>query len=67
MRDLQQIADVSVSVNSIEPLRGILEVITTASTMRFELTEEIAHSICTNLERFLTQPRRRKPGDSGCG
>jgi hypothetical protein len=56
-----------VSVNSVEPLRGILEVITTASTMRFELTEEIAHSICTNLERFLTQPQGRKPGGSRYG
>ena len=67
MRDLQQIADVSVSVNSIEPLCDILEIITTSSTIRFELTEEIAHSICTNLERFLTQPQGRKPGGSRYG
>jgi hypothetical protein len=35
--------------------------------MTFELTEDIAHSICTSLEHFLTQKQGRKPGNSRYG
>ena len=55
MRDVHKIIDVSVSTISTSPLRGIVEIDTADSTIKFELTEDIAHSICTDLERFLTQ------------
>jgi hypothetical protein len=32
--------------------------------MKFELSEETAHSICANLEHFLTRQHGRMPGNS---
>ena len=55
MRDVHKIIDVSVTTTSTRPLCAIVEVETVGSTMKFELTEEIALRICTDLERFLTQ------------
>ena len=61
MRDTNKIIDVSVTTTTTRPLCGIVEIETTGSTMKFELTEEIALSICTDLERFLTQEPHRTP------
>ena len=61
MRDTNKIIDVSVTTTTTRPLCGIVEIETTGSTMKFELTEEIALSICTDLERFLTQEPHRMP------
>jgi len=61
MRDVHKIIDVSVTTTSTGPLCAIVEVEAVGSTMKFELTEEIALRMCTDLERFLTQklyPRR---------
>jgi hypothetical protein len=55
MLDAEKITDVFVSTISTTPLRGIVEVKTARSTFKFEMDEDIAHSICTGLERFLTQ------------
>ena len=55
MRDIFRIVEVSLSTTSTEPLCGIVEIDTGGSTIQFELTEEIALSICTDLEHFLTQ------------
>lgn len=38
---------------------GILEIETSNTTVRFELSEEIAHNLCTDLEHFLTQRESR--------
>jgi hypothetical protein len=46
------------------PLRGIVEIETAESVIKFELSEGIAHSICVVLERFLTQERQPKAGRS---
>jgi hypothetical protein len=46
---------VSISTRSTAPLRGIIEIDTMDVTIRFELNEEMAHQICADLERFLTQ------------
>lgn len=61
MRDVHKIIDVSVTTTSTRPLCAIVEVEAVGSTMKFELTEEIALRICTDLERFLTQePHQRQ-------
>jgi hypothetical protein len=47
------------------PLRGIVEIITPDLTIKFELTEVMAHSMCVVLERFLTQAGQPKPSKVG--
>lgn len=63
MRDLYKMTDISISTISADPLCGIVEIDTANSTIQFELTEEMAHRICTRLEHFLTQeqpPQKRR-------
>ena len=52
MHDIRNLTRLSVSTNSIDPLRGVVEI---DFSMKFGLNEELAHRICTELERFLTQ------------
>jgi hypothetical protein len=59
-----KITDVSVSTISTTPLRGTIVIDTPDSTFKFELNEDIAHSICSRLEHFLTQEQRRKLNQS---
>jgi hypothetical protein len=60
MDDAHKITDVSVSTISTTPLRGTITIDTPDATIKFELNEDIAHSICTQLEHFLTQEQQRK-------
>ena len=62
MRGLRKITGFSISTVSTEPLRGIIEIDTADSAVKFELSEDTALNICTDLERFLTQG---SPGDHG--
>jgi hypothetical protein len=55
MSDPHKMTEVSISTKSIEPLTGIVRVNTADAEMKFEITEDIAHKICTDLERFLTR------------
>ena len=55
MRDMHRITEVTISTRSTAPLSGTIQIDTSASTMQFELNEEIAHDLCTHLDRFLTQ------------
>ena len=55
MSDVHKITDVTVTTKSTEPLIGILQVGAGNTVMKFEINEELAHMICTNLERFLTR------------
>jgi hypothetical protein len=50
-----RITKVTVSTVSTRPLSGIVQIDTAASTLQFELNEEIAHDLCMQLDRFLTQ------------
>lgn len=50
-----RIAKATVSTLSTRPLSGIVQIDTAASTMQFELNEETALDLCTQLDRFLTQ------------
>ncbi|CAN7274642.1 hypothetical protein LJR220_001279 [Bradyrhizobium sp. LjRoot220] len=60
MTEVHKIARLSVVASSIDPLCGIVEIDTPNTTVRFELNEDMAHSFCTDLERFLTQAPRRE-------
>ena len=53
--DVHQITDVTISTTSTEPLTGILEVDAGDRIIKFEITERLAHLICTDLEHFLTR------------
>jgi hypothetical protein len=55
MRDVHRIVDVSVTTTSTRPLCAIVEIEAVGSSMKFELTEEMALHMCSDLERFLTQ------------
>lgn len=56
---MHKITEIHVLSKSAEPLIGIVQVNTAESEMKFELTEELAHKICSDLERFLTQGHLR--------
>ena len=53
--DVHKITGVTISTTSTEPLTGILEVDAGDRIVKFEITEQLAHLICTDLERFLTR------------
>ena len=55
MRGLRKITNFSISTVSTEPLRGIVEIDTFDSAVKFELSEDTALIICADLEHFLTQ------------
>ena len=61
MTDVHRITRLSISTQSANPLRGVVEIETSDTTMRFELNEDLAHSLCMDLERFLTQVPPRVP------
>ncbi|MEH2569374.1 hypothetical protein [Bradyrhizobium sp. AZCC 2289] len=60
MRGLRKITNFSILTVSTEPLRGIVEIDTFDSVVKFELSEDTALNICADLEHFLTQG---SPGD----
>ncbi|HXN66725.1 MAG TPA: hypothetical protein VN926_03625 [Bradyrhizobium sp.] len=55
MTEVHRITDITVSTKSTDPLTGIVRVNATDVEVKFEITEELAHKICTDLERFLTR------------
>jgi hypothetical protein len=52
---IRRITTLSVSTIATEPLRGLVEIRTVHSTTKFELSEDLAHAVCVELEHFLTQ------------
>jgi hypothetical protein len=50
-----KITDISISAKSTEPRIGIVNVRTPDKEIKFEVTDELAHKICTDIERFLTR------------
>jgi hypothetical protein len=58
MRNVHKMARASISTISTDPLCGVVEIDTVDSTIKFELNVDMAHSICTDLEHFLTQHQR---------
>lgn len=55
MSDTHKMTEVIILTNSTEPLAGIVQVNTADAEIKFEITEDLAHKICTDLERFLTR------------
>jgi hypothetical protein len=55
MSDAQRIIEVKVSTLSNKPLTGLVQVNTPDAEIKFAITEDLAHKICTDLERFLTR------------
>jgi hypothetical protein len=55
MNDVHKVTEVTISTRSIEPLTGIVQVSTADTELKFEITEDLAHKMCTDLERFLTR------------
>jgi hypothetical protein len=55
MHDVHKITEVTILTKSNEPLIGIVQVSTADAEIKFEITEDLAHRICTDLERFLTR------------
>lgn len=55
MNDAHKITEISILTESTEPLIGIVQMNTADQEIRFEITEDLAHKICTDLERFLTR------------
>jgi hypothetical protein len=59
MDDAHKITEVTIRIKSNEPLVGVVQVNTADAEIKFEITEELAHQICTDLERFLTRGRNQ--------
>jgi hypothetical protein len=55
MSDAHKITEISILTKSTEPLLGIVHVNTTDTQIRFEITEDLAHKLCSDLERFMTR------------
>jgi hypothetical protein len=55
MTKVHRITEITVLAKSADPRTGIVRVNTTDVEVKFEITEEQAHKICTDLERFLTR------------
>jgi hypothetical protein len=55
MSDVHKTTEVTILTKSTEPLSGIVRVKTADAEIKFEITEDLAHQICTDLERFLTR------------
>lgn len=55
MTEVSRITEITVSTKSTEPLTGVVALSTTEEEIKFEVTAEMAHKICTDLERFLTR------------
>jgi hypothetical protein len=56
---VHKIAAFSVTTNCAEPLRGIVEIDMAGKTLRFQLDEDLAHSLCSDLDHFLTLAQQR--------
>jgi hypothetical protein len=55
MSDIHKVTEISISTKSTEPLTGIIQVKTPDAEIQFEITADLAHQICTDIERFLTR------------
>ncbi|MCP1844879.1 thiamine phosphate synthase YjbQ (UPF0047 family) [Bradyrhizobium sp. USDA 4524] len=56
---VQRATNIRVSTTSAAPLRGTIEIDCAGTVATFAIDEEMAHRLCADLERFLTQVPRR--------
>ncbi|MGY3589832.1 hypothetical protein ACVIGB_001291 [Bradyrhizobium sp. USDA 4341] len=63
---MQRATSIAVSAVSAAPLRGTIAIECAGTIATFEIDEELAHRLCSDLERFLTQvPRQTSAARSG--
>ena len=62
MQGAPNLTDFSISTSSIDPLCGVANLGIAGSRLAFRITEEMAHEVCTELKRFLTQACRQEVG-----
>jgi hypothetical protein len=55
MSNVHKITEIFILTKSTEPLIAVVQVNTTDAEIKFEITEDLAHKMCTDLERFLTR------------
>jgi hypothetical protein len=55
MSHVHKMTEISILTKSAEPRIGIIQLTTAEAEIKFEITEDLAHKICTDLERFLTR------------
>jgi hypothetical protein len=55
MSSVRTITEGVVSTKSTEPFAGIIQLVTIDAEIKFEITEHLAHKLCTDLDRLLTQ------------
>jgi hypothetical protein len=55
MSDVPKMTEVLIETKSTEPLTGIVQLNSADAEMKFEITADLAHKICTDLGRFLTR------------
>ena len=55
MNNVHRLTEVFILTESTEPPACIVQVYTPNEEMKFEVTEDLTHRICTELERFLTR------------
>jgi hypothetical protein len=55
MSEARKIIEVKVSTVSSEPRTGLVQVNTSEAEIKFEITEDLAHKFCADLEHFLTR------------
>ncbi|MCP1916305.1 hypothetical protein J2R96_008785 [Bradyrhizobium elkanii] len=56
---VQRATNIRVSTASAAPLRGTIEIDCAGTVATFAIDEEMAHRLCADLERLLTQVPRR--------
>jgi hypothetical protein len=57
-----QLTSVVVETISIRPLKGLLTIRGNAQQVELELDEDVANSICVQLDRFSTQVSHKSDG-----
>jgi hypothetical protein len=55
MGDVKRITEVQIAAKPTEPLTAIMHLRTSDGDVKLEIAEDVAHKICSDLERFLTR------------
>ncbi|MGF6432880.1 hypothetical protein [Bradyrhizobium sp. Pha-3] len=56
---VQRATNIAVSTASAAPLRGTIGIDCAGTVATFAIDEEMAHRLCADLERFLTQAQHK--------
>ncbi|KJC59715.1 hypothetical protein UP10_16320 [Bradyrhizobium sp. LTSPM299] len=53
------VTNVTIATECTDPLRARLEINCAGTVSKFQINEDLAHQLCSGLDRFLTQVTRR--------